>query len=567
MAFQLFGRKSQRAKEAVSPASSAVVSPASSPPLASQDGERGEKLFELNAIPAKEILRNKSNVCPPLSACCEILDNIFDNFDENGSKGPLTIRFTVETSQTPTRVTIVENSGGVKRDKLEPLVRLGVPYHGAKGSIGTWGEGLKVAAFSLGRDVEIRTHFPGEQPVSVHFGSDWLSRPEWSVPVFAVKANPPAVGSTQFMVSDLVREVDWSNTMREIATIYGHKIMGIQQRGRQVSLEFFLNGSAFPIIPRPLASMEALCRRLSFPPDFSPRRFHSEWEGPHGEVKAAVIVGLTARHSTDTSGVYIYGNGRLFARAQRTKTVGYGEGGNSVLRDHPSCWRIHIYAFIEADDGSDIPWQAPLKDGVSENHPITAQLRELIKKAVTPYSRFAKAAKASELVPYTVEWNEMSQHDRARMLFENDEPASLERLRRLPKEFDRFVAPATIEDIDVASPEFEKLLGKLDRHSTYARLVIAKRDAQGHQVQEMAMRALNPMAFSNTPLGPSVEPEAEAIPQSIRLARTRRVTLELREVHLERLHEVFKIDDDREAIMKAIKFSLERLEKKSIRRA
>src|SRR5689334_8998298 len=113
--------------------------------------QRGEKLRDINAIPAKEILKNKARVCPPISAICEIMDNIFDNYEENGSGHDLSISFVVK-SDGEGEISIAENSGGIRDAKLEPLVRLGVAYHAAAGAIGTWGEGFKVAAFSLGSE-------------------------------------------------------------------------------------------------------------------------------------------------------------------------------------------------------------------------------------------------------------------------------------------------------------------------------------------------------------------------------------------------------------------------------
>jgi hypothetical protein len=127
--------------------------------------QRGEKLRDINAIPAKEILKGKARVCPPISAVCEIMDNIFDNYEENGSAYDLSISFLVKTDGDG-EISIAENSGGIRDTKLEPLVRLGVAYHAAAGAIGTWGEGFKVAAFSLGLEVEVTTHFPNERPVT-----------------------------------------------------------------------------------------------------------------------------------------------------------------------------------------------------------------------------------------------------------------------------------------------------------------------------------------------------------------------------------------------------------------
>jgi hypothetical protein len=106
-----------------------------------------EKLRDLDAIPAKDILRNKARVCPPITAICEILDNIFDNYEESGWSKDLAISIVVK-GEGDGEISIAENSGGIRENKLEPLVRLGVPYHSARGSIGTWGEGFKVAAFS-----------------------------------------------------------------------------------------------------------------------------------------------------------------------------------------------------------------------------------------------------------------------------------------------------------------------------------------------------------------------------------------------------------------------------------
>src|SRR5260370_31635663 len=105
-----------------------------------------------------------------------------------------------------------------------------------------------------------------------------------------------------------------------------------------------------------------------------------------------------------------------------------------MLRDHPTCWRIHAYGFFEADNPADIPWQAPLKDGLSENHVITSRFREMFKEAVAPYARLAKIAKASELVPYTMEWKELGDEERAELLFRGKSAQALGQVRTLPED-------------------------------------------------------------------------------------------------------------------------------------
>lgn len=255
----------------------------------------------------------------------------------------------------------------------------------------------------------------------------------------------------------------------------------------------------------------------------------------------------------------MYGNGRMFARALRTRVVGYGESGNSILRDHPSCWRIHAYAFFEADDGADIPWQAPLKDGVSENHPIATRFREFFKEVVAPYARFAKAAKASELVPYTVEWSEMAPTQRAEVLFGKGEANGPERLRALPKGIQEFVPPDEMEMLRFDGVAGQRMLTQLEEHAKYARHVIGKRDAAGYELQEEVLRALNPKAFAE--MSPTRKADVRQ-PKQIRTTPTARVTVQLRSKHLARLRELFEIDDDRGAITAAVRFALKKLRKR-----
>jgi len=516
----------------------------------STDVARGKKLFELSAVPAKEILRNKASVCPPISAICEIFDNVFDNFDENGASSDLSISVVVRQQGTPPSISIAENSGGIPRDRLEPLVRLGVPSHSIKGAIGTWGEGFKVAAFALGSDVDVRTYHPGDQPISVHFAHGWLDSKEWSVPVYELSGDTIRQRSTEFVIRYLKRGIDWSEIMRDIAVIYGHKIRGYEQNGRRIRLEFDIDGQRALVKPRPLASVDALRNRYSFPPEFSPRIFNVDMDGEYGSVSIKFLVGLTARHSGETSGIYLYGNGRLFARALRSRAVGYGESGNSILRDHPSCWRIHCYVFIQAEDGRDVPWQAPLKDGISENHYLTPRIRHTLKEILSPYSRFAKVAKAAELVPYTMEWSEMPIEDRAETLFGKDCADGLERFRALPKAIKDFEPPVELESIKYDGVACERLLHDLEKHAKYSAALIRKRDEIGPSIEEDLLRALNPRAFPDNGTRPT---DPRLSKSKIKSPLTRKLVLELRTSYLDRLKRLFHTDDDREAVIHAVR--------------
>ena len=514
--------------------------------------EGREKLRDLNAVPVKDIIKNKARVCPPVPALCEIIDNIFDNYEESGAAHDLSISITAK-SDGDGEISIAENSGGIREGKLEPLVRLGVAYHAAQGSIGTWGEGFKVAAFSLGAEVEVETHFPGEKPVSVHFDRDWLDSPDWTVPVYSLKDGALRSGSTIFRIRHIHRLVDWADVMREISVIYGHKIQSIIDNGRRARVDFEVDGKQTTITPRPLASLENLRKRFAYPPDFSPRQFTAKWRAEHGIVKCRLIVGLTPRHSGETSGVYMYGNGRMFARTLRSRAVGYGESGNSILKDHPSWWRIHAYAFFEADYGADIPWQAPLKDGVSENHVITQKFREMFREVILPYSRFARIAKASELVPFSSEWAGLDDERRTETLFRTKIPQAIEKMLVLPPGILDFSPPDEIETIRFDGVAGEEMLKKLDQHAQYVRQVIKKRDEIGPAAEIDVLRTLNPAAFDDETSASRKHRPNKVI---VAVPKKTRITIEVEPKRLDALKTIFDASTDREAISMAISFAI-----------
>lgn len=522
------------------PARERVVAPSLSPRTGGNGNGHAKILFELDAVPAKEVLRNKAAVCPPITAFCEIIDNIFDNHAEAGSASPLAIQ--VEFLESGT-IRIRENSGGVSRPKLEPLVRLGVPHHVAPGTIGSWGEGLKVALFSLGKEVEIHTWARGEQPLTVRFPPDWLDSSSWLVPVYAGSEHVRE-GETCFIISKLNRPIDWNVLDRELALTYGHKLTEMAATKIPVAIQIRLGGTPIEVEPRVLATDDVIASKFAFPPHFEPRVFTTAWQGTRGRVTVRVVVGLTPKQNGETTGVYLYGNGRLFARGVRGRAVGYGQSGASPLRDHPSCWRLHSYVFLSAEDGRDIPWQAPLKDGISENHPIAAKLRETLRAILSPYARFTRIARASEVLPYSEEWNAMDERQRADTIFEKTRNDAIDRYRELPRAFHRFRPPSSLREVDYETDEAKELLESLDAQARYVRRIITERDVQNDLSVEESLRALDPDAF-----GLKVKPAVALTPKP---PTRHKITFTASQRNLKKLREIFQTDNDARAIQAAI---------------
>jgi hypothetical protein len=199
--------------------------------------------------------------------------------------------------------------------------------HGKDGGIGTWGEGFKIAIFSLGSEVEIVTHFPGDEPVFIHFDKDWLYNPDWNVPVYAAHgATEP--GRTRITIRYLQKEITWPEVIRDLGLNYGHKISAIYDAHASCSIEFAIDGAGTKKLrPLPLAHPTVIQASYSFPPGFEPRLFMARRETEHSPLDCKFLIALTPKNSPTTSGVTMYGNGRMFARALRTAAVGYGEWG------------------------------------------------------------------------------------------------------------------------------------------------------------------------------------------------------------------------------------------------
>ena len=92
---------------------------------------------------------------------CELIDNAIDLWMLDGQQSNLKIQVTLDTDRQ--LISVVDNAGGVREDKLRLLITPG----GSQGDpnaemIGVFGVGSKRASIALGEQVEIRTRFRRE---------------------------------------------------------------------------------------------------------------------------------------------------------------------------------------------------------------------------------------------------------------------------------------------------------------------------------------------------------------------------------------------------------------------
>src|SRR5262249_20614128 len=143
----------------------------------------------------------------------------------------------------------------------------------------------------------------------------------------------------------------------------------------------------------------------------------------------------------------------LFATALQDHTVGYSEGPRSLLRrGDPTIGRLRIYLEFHGLS-EDIPWGlpgSPVKWGYYGANPFGFQIRETIKKYAKPYVRFGQRAREIDLVPYSLEWNQLSWNERKAQVRRG---AFLE-------------SPEDVDDPDV-KPRIKELMASEFRHPAF----------------------------------------------------------------------------------------------------
>ncbi|MGA9349858.1 MAG: hypothetical protein WBW48_13790 [Anaerolineae bacterium] len=429
--------------------------------------QRGEVVEEQEASPSKQVIRNKAAQLVVQEALVEILDNIFDNFERNKpDKLEVQILVYPETQAAPGEIAITENSGGVEKKRIVPLVQLGFSERSARG-IGAWGEGFKMAVFALGEEVEVFSTYPGQEPVAIHFPRGWLDPgnsslwKKWKVNTHRVAKNPPQEGTTVIIIRHLHSQVLESfglgkgqngnraeDVCKELASyfgeVYAEKYHNLVTQGYGISIKIAIRSASQEV--RFAAPVKArLTRHLAFIPWLRPIHWTVEWqvdvEEPDEEnrlrtarLRMEVYAGLTATfddfqsYSPHPPGVEMWGNGRLFSLKGRIsdQSVGwgykFGGGGGTNVTATASTRRIVIVALFTADDSRDIPWAAPVKNDYNKRSEFYAEIQETLAKVIRLF-KDAAALHKGRLFSFAYAWTQFTDQQKLDTLFDDSDAA------------------------------------------------------------------------------------------------------------------------------------------------
>ena len=421
----------------------------------------GEVVDEKAATPTKYVIRNKAQQLNIEQAIAEILDNIFDNYQRNKPKS-LSIEIIAypETEAGPAEIIITENSGGIDKAHIVPLIQLGLSER-SLGGIGAWGEGFKMAVFALGEEIEVFSSYPGEQPVAIRFPKGWLDPKshlwkEWKVETFKISKNPPPVGTTILRINHLDAKVterlglkaNSDNSAEEFCKyladyfgeVYAEKYHNlVSQDNVQISVEITL-GSASSQVTFKERVKTRLTKSLAFISWLKPIHWTLSWEvkvddpnEPNKErtakLNAEIYAGIAENfnysqlYPRQDPGVEMWGNGRLFSLKGRIndESVGwgykFGGSGGTNPDSNASSRRLTIVALFTSNDSRDIPWAAPVKNDYNRRSEFYAEIRETFAKVIRLYKDVFRFLE-SRLLPYSVDWTEYSPEEKLAKLFE-----------------------------------------------------------------------------------------------------------------------------------------------------
>lgn len=411
------------------------------------------------ASPTKDVIRNKASQIDVKEAIAEILDNIFDNFERSApSAKSLSIEIEVypNTESVPAEIIFIENSGGIPQDRLLPLIQLGASDRAGRG-IGAWGEGFKMAGFALGKEIEVFTSFPGDDPFAIHFPLGWMDEhsplwTEWKVEIYGVE-EPPNDGTTVIRIKNLNDDVmeffgfsdgrapsTIRNLARYFGELYAEKVSRLTSNGNSVNIGLSYEGAVEGV--EFLAPVEQrLKKTLAFIPWLPPIRWDVEWKTHLDEVdqdvvlRARIYAGLNATEGfkeyspmdgdgPPLPGVEMWGNGRKFSLKGmiRDESVGWsyiwGGSAGTNPASGASYRRLLIVVLFESEDSRFVPWAAPVKNDFNRRSEFYKEIQETLAYAIRLYKDGARILEGI-LAPYSARWGAMANQPKLDSLFKD----------------------------------------------------------------------------------------------------------------------------------------------------
>lgn len=284
-------------------------------------------------------------------AMLDLIDNAVDAAQSQQADESLN-GFHVEINFDEDHFLIEDNCGGIDLDTARHYAfRFGrASDYNPPSRIGQFGIGMKRAVFRLGNFFRVESATQEHRfEIEVDARAWREGSGAWEFPM-AIQNNTGGTTGTRVEVRELHENVKVLLAQNQ----FQNSLLGeIADRYRDV----VRNGFAISVNHKP-AEMRIL--ELLHGSGIAPEHKNYELESNGHSVRMRIIAGIGPRRQPATdSGWYIYCNGRLVIRADRTLLTGWGTaepGGRGIPAWHDQYRRFRGYIFFESDHVSALPW-------------------------------------------------------------------------------------------------------------------------------------------------------------------------------------------------------------------
>jgi len=328
----------------------------------------------LDAVPSKRLFLSIIADYDLNRSICELVDNAFDIWTQNGRDKPLTININLNKDQQTIRIT--DNAGGVRESELNSLVAPGQTLKRPEEEIiGIFGVGTKRAVVALAQDIGINTRFNNDtKTFRVEFSDSWLQSDDWNVPYYRV---------------DNIEEGTTAIELQRLRIKLTDEAISELRKHLGATYARFLENKNTKIIVNNKEIEELKFDNWAYPPKYSPQKYDGNLTTDDGKkIKVEITAGIARESSPATGeyGVYIYCNSRLVARGLKSYDVGFTKGLAGL--PHPSVSLVKVIMSLNGP-AQLMPWNSS-KSGIAPNHKVFIVIRSLLIQLVKHYASLSR---------------------------------------------------------------------------------------------------------------------------------------------------------------------------------
>lgn len=322
-------------------------------------------------------------------AILDLIDNAVDaattQLTKDESDG-----YRIDVKITPDRFMIQDNCGGISIETARDYAfRFGRPQgFTPQTQIGQFGIGMKRAIFRLGRNFEVESATDTTQFVVNVDVDQWREKEEehWTFPM-SIDDKGSIDAGTKIEVWNLHSNVKRLFSQKEYPEQVRNEVRERYGQFSKEGLEIVLNNE-----PALMPHYELLSGS-----GIKPERQEYTLESEKSSVKVRIIAGIgPPRRPVTESGWYVYCNGRLVLKADRTKITGWGtsdpDGDSGSRAWHPQYNQFRGFVFFSSDHPSALPWTTT-KTEIDETSDVYRNALQRMQSIMKQFANFTNNLK------------------------------------------------------------------------------------------------------------------------------------------------------------------------------